>query len=148
MLNDPYWSRIYAALKGGEFDDIAKKNLKRVQKEEPKDSRPRTGWIPKSQSISSLDYVKIPGPIIKPKTTTFSHSPRKRADNPIPHDNRFNFNPRDSAVDFLDATRFKPFPISHFKKQLARDNKPFVVKLTPATIVVNADQIQTRIIKC
>jgi hypothetical protein len=141
---------MYAGLRGDEFEAIAKKSQqtdKSPKKKESTKSRPRTSWIPYSSSVCALDYADFRDPIIEPRTTTFSRSPKKCSyKSPEPHDERFGFNPRAVKKDLLDATRFKPFPIVSFKRQLPRDNKPFVVTMTPVTRVCDPDNVQTSII--
>ncbi len=136
---------MYCALRGDEFDAIARQTQKgRKRRPEPRDSRPRSSWVPRSESASSLDYAKIPEPIMSPRATVFSRSsPRKiTLDIPVPHDKRFSFNPRDAKRDLLDAIRFKPFPVVNFKMQRPRDGKTFLVAMTPSNKPINIDLLE------
>ena len=133
---DPYWSRVYCALRGNEFDAIARKTKKvahqRQHSAKDMEYRPRTSWIPRSSSISALERAIIPGPIVRPPTISFTRASREAVLTAfVPHDKRFAYNPRASAKDTLDRMRYKPFPVANFSNQLARDNRPFTVAITP-----------------
>ena len=124
---------MYNALKGDEFDAIAK-NSKNAEKEQlkprPFSARPRTSWVPSGVTTTSLDYQFVPTPIVQPKAVTFPKSARKSAllEDTGAHDKRFSFNPNE--YNFFTATRYRPFPVTNFDKQLPRDGKTFTVPLT------------------
>ena len=99
------------------------------------DSRPRGSCTPRSSSVTSLDRPIIPKPIIGPHIITFSKTNREsRLIGPIPHDKRFEYNPRDATSDLINKTRYSPFPIADFRMQTPRNDKLFHVRMSISTL--------------